>query len=121
VCTHLLTLCPCCRLLKAGGVLVNITYGEPAVRVPLLQRQGFEVCFYSLTKSQQVAAGAAVSGAPVAGKAGLHIQGPLEAHLQVRNTSTTHQLESGCHTIQLIGVHGSSIRLGRSAAMAGCF
>lgn len=92
-CTKLLTLCPCCRLLKADGVLVNITYGEPAVRVPLLQRLGFEVCFYTLTKSQEVAAGAAVSGAPVAGKAGIHIQGPLDANLQVRRTPTTPQLE----------------------------
>lgn len=71
-------------MLKADGVLVYITYGEPAVRVPLLQRLGFEVCFYILTKSQEVAAGAAINGAPVAGKGGMHVQGPLAASMQVR-------------------------------------
>lgn len=85
-CMRLLPLAPCRRLLKAGGVLINITYGEPAVRVPLLQRLGFQVCFYILTKSQEIAAGAAVSVAPVSGKGGIHVQGPLDADLQVRGT-----------------------------------
>lgn len=74
---------PANRLLKPGGVLINITYGEPAARVPLLQRMQFEVSFYIMSKSQELAAGAAVQGAAVGTREGITMHGPLDASTQV--------------------------------------
>jgi hypothetical protein len=94
-------------------VLVNITYGEPAVRVPLLQRLGFQVCFYVLTKSQEIAAGAAVSGVPVAGKGGIPLQGPLDAKLQV---CCTHRHSTQSALVQGVGTCRQYRRLSRTSA-----
>lgn len=71
------------RLLKEGGVLINITYGEPAARVPLLERLQFDVSFYVLSKTQELAAGAAVLGAPVGTRGGVTLHGPISVHEQV--------------------------------------
>jgi hypothetical protein len=87
------TLLACCgllrRLLKEGGVMLNITYGEPSARVPLLQRLKFDVEFYMLNKSQELAAGAAVAGAPVGTSGGITVQGPMDVHTQVGPAGTT--------------------------------
>lgn len=63
--------------------MINITYGEPSARVPLLQRLQFDVPFYMLTKAQELAAGAGVAGVPVGGKGGITVQGPMDAQSQV--------------------------------------
>lgn len=90
---HRLSCCPVavlllsCRVLKEGGVLINITYGEPSARVPFLQRLHFDVAFYMLTKAQELAAGAGVQGAPVGSNGGITVHGPVDAHTQVSGGS----------------------------------
>lgn len=63
--------------------MLSVTYGEPSARVPLLQRLHFDVEFYMLNKSKELAAGAAVAGAPVGTNGGITVQGPVDVHTQV--------------------------------------
>jgi hypothetical protein len=69
--------------------MLNITYGEPSARVPLLQRLNFDVEFYMLNKSQESTVGAAVAGAPVSTSGGITVQGPMDVHTQVSPAGTT--------------------------------
>jgi hypothetical protein len=60
--------------------MLNVTYGEPASRVPLFRKHGWRVEFYVLSKPQQPVAGApagAVAGSCV-------VQGPLDPDAKVR-------------------------------------
>jgi hypothetical protein len=67
-------------VLRHDGVMLSVTYGEPASRVPLFQGSGWVVEFSILTKQQQQP----TAGAPAGSAAGACVvQGPLDAAAQV--------------------------------------
>lgn len=78
-----------CRLLKDNGVLINVTYGEPSARVPLLQRLHFAVSFYMLSKEGGSGPAAAVPAGGSTG--GIQMQGPLDTLSQVSRASRGHR------------------------------
>eukprot|EP00879_Flechtneria_rotunda_P016998 GHRR01017795.1.p1 GENE.GHRR01017795.1~~GHRR01017795.1.p1 ORF type:complete len:228 (+),score=50.43 GHRR01017795.1:1093-1776(+) len=64
----------CYRVLRPGGVLFIITYGEPTSRMPFLQQQGldWDVSLYVLGKQDGAGLTPAAAMSPI-------IQGPLDA------------------------------------------
>lgn len=69
-------------------MLINVTYGEPSTRVPLLQRLHFAVSFYMLSKEAGSGPAAAVPAGDSTG--GIQVQGPMDALSQVRRASRGH-------------------------------